>query len=38
MTDDYRQHKRAMHNAGARASSADNPGAVRHLRNLEDHM
>ena len=32
MTDEYRQHKRAMHKAGARASSYDNPGAVRHLR------
>ena len=32
MTDEYPQHKRAMHKAGARASSADNPGAVRHLR------
>ena len=30
--DDYRQHKRAMHKAGVRASSSDNPGAVRHLR------
>ena len=32
MTDEYRQHKRAMHKAGARASSNDHPGAVRHLR------
>ena len=32
MPDDYRQHKRAMHKAGARASSNHNPGAVRHLR------
>ena len=32
MPDDYRQHKRAMHKAGVRASSSDNPGAVRHLR------
>ena len=32
MTDEYRQHKRAMHKAGTRASSYDSPGAVRHLR------